>query len=63
MDVSIADTVFRQFGPASDRIVIHAVWPDGTTSGLVARLRTRSWLCKSTHQARGDSLENIIRSA
>lgn len=36
-DVSIAGIVFRRFMPALGWIVIHAAWPDGTTSGLVAQ--------------------------
>lgn len=35
--VSIDGVVFRPFTPARGRIVVHAVWPDGTTSGLVAQ--------------------------
>ncbi len=35
--VSIDGIVFRPFTPAKGRIVVHAVWPDGTTSGLVAQ--------------------------
>jgi DNA-binding transcriptional LysR family regulator len=35
--VKIDCVVFRPFTPAKGRIVVYAVWPDGTTSGLVAQ--------------------------
>jgi DNA-binding transcriptional LysR family regulator len=35
--VSIDGIAFRPFNPAKGRIVVYAVWPDGTTSGLVAQ--------------------------
>lgn len=35
--VKIDGIVFRSFTPAKGRIVVYAVWPDGTTSGLVAQ--------------------------
>jgi DNA-binding transcriptional LysR family regulator len=35
--VKIDGIVFRPFTPAEGRIVVYAVWPDGTTSGLVAQ--------------------------
>jgi len=35
--VSIDGITFRPFTPAGGRIVVYAVWPDGTTSGLVAQ--------------------------
>jgi DNA-binding transcriptional LysR family regulator len=35
--VSIDGIVFRPFTPARGRIVVHAAWPDGVTTGLVAQ--------------------------
>ena len=35
--VKMDGIVFRPFTPAKGRIVVYAVWPDGTTSGLVAQ--------------------------
>ena len=35
--VKIDGIMFRPFMPARGRIVVYAVWPDGTTSGLVAQ--------------------------
>lgn len=36
-NVQIAGIVFRRFSPAKGRIVIHAAWPAGDPSGLVAQ--------------------------
>jgi len=63
MDVSIAGMVFRQFRPASDRIVIHGRLAGRNNQRACGAVAHAVMACKSTHQARGDSLENIIRSA
>ncbi len=36
-NVTMNGIVFRPFTPARGRVVVHAVWPDGTTTGLVAQ--------------------------
>lgn len=62
-NVSIAGIVFRQFTPDRGRIVVHAAWPDGTTTGLVAqflRVEHAVMAHKLAHQAWGNRVTNAI---
>ncbi|MBN8959567.1 MAG: LysR family transcriptional regulator [Rhizobiales bacterium] len=66
VDVSIAGIVFRPFAPATGRVVVHAVWPDAATSGLVAqflRVAHAVMACKWPPQGHGNGTKNPIRSA